>query len=159
MSVAPAVAREFEIGGAKYSASRMGLFDQNTVIRKLSGVLMWMVQARAALKEANDEAARKQQPAIAPPSPEAFAQAIVGMSNDLSRADLDTAYTLCLNTVQRRTEGGGWQRIWVSGLPMFEDIDLMAMQQIVYEVLVANGMIDFFGAGSNPPSGSSQLDS
>lgn len=149
------VAHEFEVRGQQYQAARMSLQSANIVVRRLSGVLMWMAQARAALEKVNDALRKEGMDPQTPPTSEAFAQAIVGMSSDVPEADLLRAYGLCMDVVTRKTDGG-WQKISAGGQMMFADIDLMAQQQIVHSVLVANDLIDFFSAGSNPPSSSSE---
>lgn len=136
---------EFTVGGKTYRAGPMNLFDQNIVARRLSVVLMWLAQARAAVKESG----------IAPPGAAALGQAMVAMSPDLKREDCDLAYSLCMNVVQRKSDAG-WQQISAGGRLLFEDIGLSEQQQLVYQALEANGLIDFFAAG---PQSSSALGS
>lgn len=132
---------EFQIGEKTYRTGPMNLFDQNIVARRLSVVLMWLAQARAAVRESG----------IAPPGAAALGQAMVAMSPDLKREDCDLAYSLCMNAAQRKSDSG-WQNIVAGGRLLFEDIGLSEQQQIVYKVLEANGLIDFFDAGPQSSS-------
>ena len=69
----------------------------------------------------------------------------------------DTEYVLgaCLGVVQREQPGGlGWAPVWSQAAmrPMYEDMTLPAMIQVVGRVLMAN-LGDFTAALPRPPSG------
>lgn len=148
---------EFTVGGVRYTAGKMSAFDQFHVARKLGPVLLWL--GNASLSGLTDDAAPNDKKPVVKLTPErearAFTQALCSMSAPLSRDDSELAVNLCLSTVQRDVGGDkGWASIRAAGGAwMFQDIELPEMLEIVWHVLKANKLPDFFSASPSAAAG------
>lgn len=129
------MAKQFSVGGHKYSCGRLNAFDQYDVARRFSPVLVWL----GALKKEQEVR-----------DPKAFAQAICAMSASLPRADTDAVLNLCLSVVAREQATGFAPMRAESGALMFQDIELAELLEIVWHVLEANRIVDFFAASPSP---------
>jgi hypothetical protein len=134
---------EFEVDGNHYRATRLSVFDQQTIASKLGGVLLLMGDGAA------DEKAKKT------PTAQHFVRAFCALSADMRKSDSDLVMGLCLSKVTRKQSGDlGWAPIRIDGgLVAFEDINLNEMLLIVWHVLKQHRIPDFF---SEPPSTSKE---
>lgn len=118
---------EFEIKGVNYRASKLSVFDQLKVSRKLLPVLAGMLGDFKALKSATQggdvyKALETALPKIA----ESLA--------DMSEEDTNAIIFPCLSVVARQN-GKVWTPVMSQNELMFDDIDLMSMLQIVGRVV------------------------
>lgn len=109
---------EFEIKGEKYSAVKLGVFDQLKVSRKLLPVLAGILGELKGGKITIESAL----PIIA--------QSIA----DLREEDCNAIIHPCLAVVSRKN-GKNFNAVFTGGQLMFDDIDLMTMLQIVGKVV------------------------
>lgn len=109
---------EFEIKGEKYSAVKLGVFDQLKVSRKLLPVLAGILGELQGGKITIESAL----PIIA--------QSIA----DLKEEDCNAIIHPCLAVVSRKN-GKNFNAVFTGGQLMFDDIDLMTMLQIVGKVV------------------------
>lgn len=131
---------EFEVGGQKYQAARLSAMDAFHVSRKLALVLVTLKSVEK--KRAEDKKAE---------DPAAFAQMICMMSSDLNNADVNASVRTCLSGVSRQISGGAWapvlaasSNVYDAPQLMMQDIDMMAMLQIVWHVMKHSGIVSFF---------------
>lgn len=127
---------EFSLNGAQYSASKLSVFDQLKVSRKLLPLIANVVsdvsmlkaaaQNRAATGEQTFEAIQTVLPKIA--------DALADMPDESVNAILHP----CLKVVRRKSTAGNWTDIFIEDQLMFDDIDLFAMLGIVGRVVVDN---------------------
>ena len=120
---------EFEIKSAKYRTGTMDAMTQFHVVRRLGPVL-------GSFRNMLDS---KFEDGIS-----LVAEAISKMS------DTDTEYVIssCMVIVQREQSGGtGWAKVWSAEAkrPMFDDIDMATMLQIVFAV-IGGAIVPFFAA-------------
>lgn len=117
---------EFDVGGHKYRADPLDVFDQFDVARRLAPIvaLLTMQKDREKLKKG-------------------FARAFVSMASNLPKEDGRAVLTTCLSKVHR-SQGGNFAPVCVSGAVMFDDLDLPRSLELVWEVLARNRLIDFF---------------
>lgn len=128
-------AEEFELGGVKYRAQKMGAMDQLFVVRKLTpiiGTFVPLIQA-AAKTGGSGVAATIMSLDVAQLAP--LAQGIAG----LPEADTNDLIARCLAHVQRGATspaGTTWAQVWSTSAnrPMF-DMDLMTMLMLVVHVV------------------------
>jgi hypothetical protein len=118
---------EFEIKGIQYRTSKLGVFEQLKVSRKLLPILAGMLgdfQGIKAAAQGGDvyKAMEKALPKIA--------DALADMSED----DTSAIIFPCLSVVSRQ-HGKGWVPVFTQGELAFDDIDLMSMLQIVGRVV------------------------
>ena len=143
----------FVVSGQTYRAGRLDAIKQLHVVRRLSPLIGALqgtdVAAVMAPAETAEERARQM---------DAMMDLLVPISNAVAAmSDKDTEYVLgaCLGVVQREQPGGlGWAPVWSQAAmrPMYEDMTLPAMIQVVGRVLMAN-LGDFTAALPRPPSG------
>lgn len=131
----------FKVGEAEYQAAPLNAFDQLHVARKLGSVLIFL----GSMKDNPDK------------TPVNYARAMVAAAAPLGNDEVDWALGACLSIVTRK-QPGGWAPIRApGGKLMFEDIDLLAMMEIVWNVLDQNGLISFFyvapSSSSEPETG------
>lgn len=117
---------EFELGGHKYRADPLDVFDQFDIARRLAPIvtLLTMQKDREKLKAG-------------------FARAFVSMSSGMSREDGRALLALCLSKVHR-SQSGNYAPVCPAGQVMFDDIDLPRSLELLWEVLARNRIIDFF---------------
>ncbi|SKA20347.1 phage tail assembly chaperone [Pantoea eucalypti] len=118
---------EFEIKGVNYRTSKLSVFDQLKVSRKLLPVLAGLLGDFQALKSATQggdvyKAIETALPKIA----ESLA--------DMSEEDTNAIILPCLSVVARQN-GKVWTPVMSQNELMFDDIDLMSMLQIVGRVV------------------------
>lgn len=125
---------EFSIKGIKYRSGTMDAMTQFHVVRRLGPILG---SFRNMLDSKLDDGLS------------IIAEAISKMS------DVDTEYVInsCMAVVQREQAGGtGWANVWSTQAkrPMFDDIDMATMLQIVFAV-IGDAIVPFFGALPSSP--------
>ena len=119
---------EFTINGETYQARKLPAMEQFGLGRRLAHVLSFLAAQEDRTKLA-----------------ETFPRAFTALSIHISQEDMDAAIKLCWGAVQRR-QPTGWVPVAPNGVLMFADIDDMrSMLTIIWNVLQANGLIDFFG--------------
>jgi hypothetical protein len=109
---------EFEIKGIKYRSTKLGVFEQLKVSRKLLPVLAGILGELKGGKITIESALPK------------IAQSVA----DLQEEDCNAIIHPCLAVVLREN-GKGFDSIFSSGQLMFDDIDLMTMLHIVARVI------------------------
>lgn len=123
---------EFEVGGFQYRSERLNAQQCYDVARRFSVVLIML----GGMKGSD-----------AQPDRQSFARALCAVSRPVPQEDSDTAIGICLSAVSRRQPNDvGWQKIREprSGRLIFEDIDMMSMLEIVWEVMDYHKLPDFF---------------
>jgi hypothetical protein len=119
---------EFTLNGETYQARKLSAMEQFHLGRKLAHVLSFLAAQEDRTKLA-----------------EAFPRAFTALSGHIDQADVDAVFKACLGATSRR-QPTGWVPVAPNGVLMFNDIDdLKSMLAIVWQVLQANGLIDFFG--------------
>jgi len=126
---------EFEIKGEKYRTSKLSVFDQLKVTRKLLPVLAGIMPDIQSIKSAvapkadgstNSEAVYGVMEKALPKIAEKLA--------DMTEEDTNAIIFPCLSVVARQN-GKVWAPVMNSGELMFDDIDLMSMLQMVGRVV------------------------
>jgi hypothetical protein len=149
---------ETELNGHRYMVSKMNVFDQAHVARKVAPIISGMgrgyAQALAHLPEASNG------DASAATQNEVIFEALLPITEILAKmSDEDVNYVLkkCL-AVCSRHNGEQWVAMMRGGNLMFEDTDLATLVQLVMEVVKDNlspsllGLILPFTAGGAPAS-------
>lgn len=118
---------EFEIKGVNYRTSKLSVFDQLKVSRKLLPVLAGLLGDFQALKSATQDGdVYKALETALPKIAESLA--------DMSEEDTNAIILPCLSVVARQN-GKVWTPVMSQNELMFDDIDLMSMLQIVGRVV------------------------
>lgn len=118
---------EFEIKGVNYRASKLSVFDQLKVSRKLLPVLAGMLGDFQGIKAAAQGGDVYKALETALPK-------IANSLAEMSEEDTNAIISPCLSVVARQN-GKVWAPVMVQGALMFDDIDLMSMLQIVGRVV------------------------
>ncbi|WP_432372827.1 phage tail assembly chaperone [Pantoea allii] len=118
---------EFEIKGVNYRASKLSVFDQLKVSRKLLPVLAGMLGDFQGIKAAAQGGDVNKAIESALPK-------IADSLAEMSEEDTNAIIFPCLSVVARQN-GKAWAPLMVQGALMFDDIDLMSMLQIVGRVV------------------------
>ncbi|WP_370426141.1 phage tail assembly chaperone [Pantoea vagans] len=118
---------EFEIKGVNYRASKLSVFDQLKVSRKLLPVLAGMLGDFQGIKAAAQGGDVNKAIETALPK-------IADSLAEMSEEDTNAIIFPCLSVVARQN-GKVWAPVMVQGELMFDDIDLMSMLQIVGRVV------------------------
>ncbi|MBN1088129.1 phage tail assembly chaperone [Pantoea sp. 1B4] len=118
---------EFEIKGVNYRASKLSVFDQLKVSRKLLPVLAGMLGDFQGIKAAAQGGDVNKAIESALPK-------IADSLAEMSEEDTNAIIFPCLSVVARQN-GKVWAPVMVQGALMFDDIDLMSMLQIVGRVV------------------------
>lgn len=118
---------EFEIKGANYRASKLSVFDQLKVSRKLLPVLAGMLGDFQGIKAAAQGGDVNKAIESALPK-------IADSLAEMSEEDTNAIIFPCLSVVARQN-GKVWAPVMVQGSLMFDDFDLMSMLQIVGRVV------------------------
>jgi hypothetical protein len=142
--------QELSIGEVNYRTGKLDAFQQFHVFRKLSPILSGLIEtfSRARTSVAVGNGNDEESPAANP----AFWSAVGPVAHaiaEMSQEDSEYILRTCLGTVMRRGAGpgGNWARLTtMTGVLMFEDLDLGAMLQLTYAVLEDN-LGDFFRDG------------
>ena len=145
--------REVELDGFKYRTGALNAFEQYHVFRKLAPLFSGMGESFTQLPAMP----RGENGELSEQIPPGFWQALAPVAEALSKMSMeDSEYVLgtCLKTCTRLNEMGQWARVAApNGQPMFDDIGLMTMLNLCYEV-VNDNLGNFFGVGT--PNGSGQ---
>jgi hypothetical protein len=131
---------EFEIKGVNYRASKLSVFDQLKVSRKLLPVLAGMLGDFQGIKAAAQGGDVNKAIESALPK-------IADSLADMSEEDTNAIIFPCLSVVARQN-GKVWAPVMVQGALMFDDIDLMSMLQIVGRV-VGDSLGNFLPAATD----------
>ncbi|WP_312546643.1 phage tail assembly chaperone [Pantoea eucalypti] len=118
---------EFEIKGVNYRASKLSVFDQLKVSRKLLPVLAGMLGDFQGIKAAAQGGDVNKAIESALPK-------IADSLAEMSEEDTNAIIFPCLSVVARQN-GKVWAPVMVQGSLMFDDLDLMSMLQIVGRVV------------------------
>ncbi|WP_191923769.1 phage tail assembly chaperone [Pantoea agglomerans] len=118
---------EFEIKGVNYRASKLSVFDQLKVSRKLLPVLAGMLGDFQGIKAAAQGGDVNKAIESALPK-------IADSLAEMSEEDTNAIIYPCLSVVARQN-GKVWAPVMVQGSLMFDDLDLMSMLQIVGRVV------------------------
>lgn len=118
---------EFEIKGVNYRASKLSVFDQLKVSRKLLPVLAGMLGDFQGIKAAAQGGDVNKAIESALPK-------IADSLAEMSEEDTNAIIFPCLSVVARQN-GKVWAPVMSQSELMFDDIDLMSMLQIVGRVV------------------------
>ncbi|WP_210501978.1 phage tail assembly chaperone [Pantoea ananatis] len=118
---------EFEIKGINYRASKLSVFDQLKVSRKLLPVLAGMLGDFQGIKAASQGGDVYKALETALPK-------IADSLAEMSEEDTNAIIFPCLSVVARQN-GKVWAPVMSQNELMFDDIDLMSMLQIVGRVV------------------------
>jgi len=118
---------EFEIKGVNYRASKLSVFDQLKVSRKLLPVLAGMLGDFQSIKSATQGGDVYKALETALPK-------IADSLAEMSEEDTNAIIFPCLSVVARQN-GKVWAPVMSQNELMFDDIDLMGMLQIVGRVV------------------------
>ena len=118
---------EFEIKGVNYRASKLSVFDQLKVSRKLLPVLAGMLGDFQSIKSATQGGDVYKALETALPK-------IADSLAEMSEEDTNAIIFPCLSVVARQN-GKVWAPVMSQNELMFDDIDLMSMLQIVGRVV------------------------
>lgn len=122
----------FSVGENKYVVSRMNTLTANRVARKFGTVLVFL--GTLTPTEGQHLTADK------------YARAIVATASQVPDLDMDDVLRSCLGVVKRISGGQPAPLLDANGGLMFQDIDVMELNTILYEVLNWHKLIDFFAA-------------
>jgi hypothetical protein len=114
------------VGGNKYLIKRLNTFEQFEIARKLSPVL-----AMLAMQTDKNKLA------------EHFPQAYCALTAGLDPADIERINRLVFGAVLREQQGH-FVPVYVSGMLAFNDIDMQGMLELIWAVLDAHRLPDFF---------------
>lgn len=122
------VTKEFPLGDHVYRINKLSVFNQFELARRLSPIMtmLSMQQDKDKLEEV-------------------FPTAFAALCEGLTSSDSSYIFNICLSSATMK-QGAVFTPIWTDGLPMFEHIDLRLSLSIIFKVLVANNLIDFFAA-------------
>ncbi|WP_336792482.1 phage tail assembly chaperone [Pantoea anthophila] len=118
---------EFEIKGVNYRVSKLSVFDQLKVSRKLLPVLAGMLGDFQSIKTATQGGDVYKALETALPK-------IADSLAEMSEEDTNAIIFPCLSVVARQN-GKVWAPVMSQNELMFDDIDLMSMLQIVGRVV------------------------
>ena len=127
---------EFDINGVDYRATKLSVFDQLKVCRKLLPVLSSIVPDLALLRETAATTAgdrEKTSQVISTILPK-IADVVAGMPEE----DVNAILFPCLSVVTRKAITGNWTPVFSNGSLMFDDIDLFTMLNIAGRVAADN---------------------
>lgn len=132
---------EFTINSIQYRTGKLNAFTQLHITRRLTpclGHLAGLVGGKVTLKYDEGGTVTDIDGDIA--------DLLAPLSNavtSLSDEDVEYIINACLEATERKQAGGGWARLRVNGVTMFEGLSLPAMLQIAYYVIKDN-LTDFF---------------
>lgn len=134
---------ECQIKGVNYQAPKLDVFAQLRVSRKLLPVLASLMADMGSVREllpADGKFDGASMEALSPVLDKVLPRIAQEISN-LSEEDTNAIIHPCLSVVVRQ-QGTTWAPVMRSGTLMFDDIDLMAMLQLVARV-VADSLGNF----------------
>ncbi len=131
----------FEVQGQTYQARPLSAFQQLEVATRVGLALSGMADIK------------RDQPGA---EPRRQRQALCALLGRAAPAEVSWVTHLCLSVVTRQS-GQGWAPVVgpVPGQTMFQDLDLEAIMGLLWHVLEANRLPDFFDVPP-PPSGGSE---
>lgn len=138
--------RQFSTGGHDYVAARLSVFDQFNLAADFRGSAsaIAIMRANRAADTSDDQ------------FKEALRFIITGGARDVPPETRERTLRNCLGVVKRR-DGAGWQSlINPSGSLQYDDVGLPELVQIIYEVFVHNGIVDFFSVSPSAPGDNQQ---
>jgi len=117
---------EFTVGGHTYKVDPLNVFDAFDIARRVAPVITMLVvqKDREKLRQG-------------------FARAFVSLASGITREDGQAILTLCMARVSRK-DGVGFAAVQTAGKMMYEDIGMEQMLELLWHVLVASKIIDFF---------------
>lgn len=127
---------EFTINGVDYRATKLSVFEQLKVCRKLLPVLSSIVPDLAKLREtaaATADDREKTSQVIGTILPK-IADVVAGMPDE----DVNAILHPCLSVVSRQSIAKNWTPVFSNGELMFDDIDLFTMLNIAGRVAADN---------------------
>ncbi|WP_354691097.1 phage tail assembly chaperone [Phytobacter sp. RSE-02] len=126
---------EFTINSVDYRATKLSVFDQLKVCRKLLPVLSSIVPDLSALHKAAAVAGESEKTgqSISTILPK-IADVVAGMPEE----DVNAILFPCLSVVTRKAITGNWTPVFSNGELMFKDIDLLTMLNIAGRVAADN---------------------
>lgn len=128
------------INGKEYRLPHLDVFDQFALASKISPILTMM--------SLNDDKSRLEKK---------FPQAFAALSQNMSREDKDEILQCGLRGARRQEPGSlTWSPVMVNGRLMYDDIDMSVVLRILWEVIEAHKLLDFFGEG--PSTSTDQLE-
>lgn len=147
---------DFEIKGVTYRTSKLSVFDQLKVTRKLLPVLAGILPDIQSIKSAAAPKGDGSSDSLAvygvmEKALPKFAEKLAGMTED----DTNAIILPCLSVIARKN-GNAWVPVMNSDVLMFDDINMMDMLQMVGRV-VGDSLGNFLPAapasGTQPPPG------
>lgn len=127
---------EFTVNGVDYRATKLSVFEQLKVCRKLLPVLSSIVPDLAKLRETAAATAgdrEKTSQVIGTILPK-IADVVAGMPDE----DVNAILHPCLSVVSRQSIAKNWTPVFSNGELMFDDIDLFTMLNIAGRVAADN---------------------
>lgn len=132
---------EFEVGGEKYRATKMGVLVQFHLARKIAPLMMPVAEALASQLggKLGDKLTADGLKDVSPDQIALFAGPVIDALGRMTDDEANDIIFPCLAVVQRY-QTVGWQPLLATGSRslMFEDINLQTMLQLVWQVLAAN---------------------
>lgn len=127
---------EFQIKGIDYRTSKLSVFDQLKVSRKLLPVLAGLLAEYGSIR---DMIPKKDGTDADPESYSAILEKVLPKVADqlaaLSEEDTNAIIFPCLAVVSRRQDKNSWVPVARQNELMFDDIDLLSMLQMVGRVV------------------------
>lgn len=134
--------RDFELGGKKFKLSKIDVFKQFHIVRRVAPLLGELLPAVQGMKVTNFEALSEDQKLdslakIASP-------VMMGLAK-LSDADSEFVLFGLLNAVEVQQSSGGWAKVASGSLLMIQDFELPALINIAGRAFMYN-LSGFFAA-------------
>ena len=130
--------RAFELAGKTYQVRKINVFDQLTLVSKLSLIL-------ATIGEQKDKTLILQN----------FAKFFAAFAANMTKEDLEEIFKLSLTSIYRKVKTT-WQPVYKSGQMLFQDIDLKDTLSLVWKVVEVNNLADFFTIPDSNPAGNQE---
>lgn len=86
-----------------------------------------------------------------------FPRSFAALCQTMPVEEQEWVLNTCLGVVSRCDVGVPPAPVWVGGMPAFQDIDMRVMLELVWEVIEAHKLVDFFSA--DPSASSAGQDS
>ena len=126
--------RAFELAGKTYQVRKINVFDQLTLVSKLSLIL-------ATIGEQKDKTLILQN----------FAKFFAAFAANMTKEDLEEIFKLSLTSIYRKVKTT-WQPVFKNGQMLFQDIDLKDTLSLVWKVVEVNNLADFFTIPDSNPT-------
>jgi DTW domain-containing protein YfiP len=138
MNVPQLDVRAFELAGKTYQVRKINVFDQLTLVSKLSLIL-------ATIGEQKDKTLILQN----------FAKFFAAFAANMTKDDLEEIFKLSLTSIFRKVKTT-WQPVFKNGQMLFQDIDLKDTLALVWKVVEVNNLADFFTIPDSNPAGNQE---